>query len=135
MEGSKVLSVAQYWAIACAASCTVNAFGLLGAVVPVSTAVSNRLQEMIQLGSSSDGRDSPQISLTTSGFLYQLSIEGEHTAMVCDVSPKLCTGCLRVAAINGLTKKTIAGRFLRENCALATVLKAGTEIVLLTSIA
>jgi hypothetical protein len=70
MEGSKVLSIAQYWAIACAASCTVKAFGLPGAVVPVSTAVSNRLQEIVQLGSSSDGRDSPKMSLTTSDFLY-----------------------------------------------------------------
>ena len=51
--------------------------------------------------------------LTTSDFLYKLSIESEHTAMVCYVPTKLCSSCLRVATINDLGQKPIACRFLQ----------------------
>jgi len=38
--GSKMLSIAQKWAIACAASSVVNPFGELGAVVPAKSQMS-----------------------------------------------------------------------------------------------
>ena len=121
-EGSKVLSSAQYSAIAFVASCNVNDFGELGAVEPVPTFVSNLLHEIMHL-EPSDDRDPSQMSLTTSNLFYKLSIEGEHAAMVRYISPELCSGCLRVATINYLRQKTIAGRFLQKNCALATMAK------------
>ena len=49
-EGFKVLSSAQYSAIAFVASCSVNDFGELGAVEPVPISVSNPLQEIMHLG-------------------------------------------------------------------------------------